>query len=152
MPPQTVRRGALSHLLVAAQLAGVALGCYPVGLVQRGPGAALGLCLVGAVLGLFALGYNRPGNFSIYPQPKAGGRLVTAGPYRFIRHPMYTSLMLMMAGISLYNGHPLNVAGAALVVIVVVTKALIEERLLAAAFPEFAAYRARTWRFVPLLL
>ncbi len=147
-----MRRGALSHALVAAQFAGVALCCYPVGLVHRGPRAALGLCIVGALLGLLALCYNRPPNFSIYPQPKAGARLITAGPYRFIRHPMYTALMLVMAGISLYNGHPVNVAGAALVLVVVVTKALIEERLLAAAFPEFAAYRRRTWRFVPLLV
>lgn len=37
---------------------------------------------------------NRPGNFNIHPSPRVGGTLVTSGPDAWIRHPMYTSLLL----------------------------------------------------------
>ncbi|MDQ3261228.1 MAG: hypothetical protein M3Q00_10690, partial [Pseudomonadota bacterium] len=48
-------------------------------------------------LGIYTLLYNRLGNFNIRPEPKASGRLITSGPYRLIRHPMYSALTLAMA-------------------------------------------------------
>ena len=69
----------LSHALVTAQFAGLALCCLPLGATTRSP-YALGLCLIGALLGIATLLYNRPGNFSVYPEPRQGARLVTSGP------------------------------------------------------------------------
>ena len=139
-----------SHVLVVAQLAGVAAACWPVGLVNRGPAAALVLAALGAVLGLVVLAYNRPGNFSIYPEPKPGLRLVTDGPYAVVRHPMYAALVTMMIGVAAFNGHLANFLGAALTAVAVAGKALREERLLAREIPGYLGYRARTrWRIVP---
>lgn len=56
---------------------------------------------MGLVLGAWALAANRPGNFNITPNPRPHGHLVTTGLYRWIRHPMYTSVMLCAAAISL---------------------------------------------------
>lgn len=147
-----VSRAWYSHVLVLGQLTGIALACYPVGWINRGSVAYLGVCALGTVLGLLALYYNRPGNFGIYPEVRPDTQLVTVGPYRLIRHPMYSSLIVMMGGVSLYNGHPLNFAGAALVAAVVIGKALIEERLLPAVFPEYTDYQTRTKRFVPFVI
>ena len=49
------------------------------------------------MLAVWALAANRPGNFNIRPTPRPGGALVTSGPYRWVRHPMYTSVLMAAA-------------------------------------------------------
>jgi len=147
----TPERRPLSHLLVFLQLIGVALSCYPVGLTNRGPWSALALCVLGTAGGVYALLHNRIGNFGVYPEPRPGTALVTTGPYRWIRHPMYSSLLVMMAGVAVFNLAPVNFLGLSLVAAAVAAKASIEERLLTQRFPQYCAYAARTRRFVPFL-
>ncbi len=141
-----------SWLLVSAQLAGVALAVWPWPVEARGPLAALAPCVAGAALGVWTLAHNRVGNFSIFPEPKAAARLITTGPYARVRHPMYGALLLMMAGIALWNAHGLNATGFVLVLAAVTGKAAREERLMTERFPEYAQYRQRTRRFVPWVL
>ena len=62
---------------------------------------------------------------------------------------MYSGLLLMMAGIATYNLHALNFLGVAMVAVAVLGKARIEEHVLQLRFPEYAAYAARTPRFLP---
>ena len=140
-----------SHVLVASQLAGVVGCCVPYPDPARGPVLALALCVAGAGLGLAALWHNRPGNFSVYPEPRRGARLVTSGPYSLVRHPMYAALVSMTAGIALYNAGATNAVAFGLVAVVVAIKARREERHLLARFAEYEGYAARTRRFVPLL-
>src|SRR5512134_3536099 len=64
------------------------------------PAACL-LLLASAAVGIAALAANRPGNFNIRPEPKAGGRLVTSGIYRWIRHPMYGAVLLALLAATL---------------------------------------------------
>jgi len=139
----------LSHIQVATQLTGVALSCYPVGLVNRGAPWWLLLCLAGTAFGLWALFHNRIGNFRVYPEPRPGAELITTGPYRLVRHPMYSALIVMMAGIAGYNGHALNAAGLVLVAVAVTGKAIREERFLAGHFRDYRNYAAGTPRFIP---
>lgn len=80
--------------------------------------------------------------------PTAGG-LVTVGPYRFIRHPIYASICFFcIAGVI---GH-WSIA-AAFCLLVVFAGALIrmiaEERILTLEYPGYGAYAARTNRIVP---
>jgi len=140
-----------SHLLVILQVVFLVLSCYPVGLTNTGSVYFLLLCAAGAGLGLFVLYYNRPSNFAVYPEVRVEARLVTQGPYKYVRHPMYVALVLMMVGIAGYNGHWINFAGAAGIATVVYLKSLREEDLLQQAFAEYAEYRARTARFLPRL-
>ena len=144
-----IRRPLGSHLLVAGQFAFIALSCYPKGWHNAGGPGWLLICLGGALLGVTALYYNGPGTFSVYPEVRAGARLVTDGPYRRIRHPMYTALMLMMAGVAAFNGHWLNFVAAAALCPVLVAKARREEKILATVFDGYAGYAAATKRFVP---
>jgi hypothetical protein len=87
--------------------------------VNRGLALALALCALGAASGLYALAHNRLGILGIYPELPPDAELITSGPYRWVRHPMYTSLMLMMFGIALYNLHIINLLGVVLVASVV---------------------------------
>ncbi|HEU4333792.1 MAG TPA: isoprenylcysteine carboxylmethyltransferase family protein [Candidatus Eisenbacteria bacterium] len=84
---------------------------------------------------------------------KVGQRLVTHGPYRWVRHPLYTAGLALLACLSLIAANWLllgmtAVAGVAIAGAVVP----LEERALLAAFgAEYEAYRARTGRFLPRL-
>lgn len=102
-------------------------------------------------LAVWTLTHNRLGNFNIHPTPKASGVLVTTGPYRWIRHPMYTSLLLG-AGALASMSSPLAawLAWSALAVVLFL-KSTLEEHWLCAHYPGYAAYRLVSKRFVPWL-
>lgn len=139
----------LSHAQVALQLGGVVLACYPVGMQNRGSPWWLALCLAGLIFGLWALFHNRIGNFGVYPEPKSHAELITTGPYRLVRHPMYSALIVMMLGVAAYNGHLLNGLGFMLVIAAVTGKAVREERFLRSRFPDYDQYAGGTPRFIP---
>lgn len=80
-------------------------------------------------------------------------RLVESGIYRFIRHPMYGSLILLGLGIFLKRVTALTSALAFVVVIALFLTALIEEGEMRARFgEEYTVYRRRTKMFIPFLL
>lgn len=110
--------------------------------------AALLLWAAAAALGLNAL-WNLRNVFRVAPTPRTDGVLVEAGVYRRLRHPMYTAVVLVVAGIAVTrpDAAVLAVAGANLVFYL--AKARYEEGLLLARFPGYAAYRRRTIGVVP---
>ena len=143
--------GALVVLQLALIVALIALGALAF-VRGRAPPAAWIPLVAGFALVLWALAWNRPGNFNVRPTPRAGGRLVEHGPYRWIRHPMYSAVMLCgvaaaWAAASLFAWLAVVALAAVLAV-----KAALEERWMLAAHPGYAAYRARTRRFVPFVL
>ena len=103
------------------------------------------------VLGLWSLGYNRWGNFNIRPELRSGARLVTGGPYRWIRHPMYASVLLGVGALVYADARPWRVVLLVALLLVLMTKAAREEAYLRAAFPDYSAYASRTWRLVPFI-
>ena len=115
------------------------------------PAAAFMLALASGALAAWTLVHNRPGNFNIRPAPKAHGLLVTTGPYRWIRHPMYTSMLLGAAALA-WPSRPLFgwVAWSTLAILLVVKSAL-EERWMRAKHPGYANYMLRSKRFLPWL-
>lgn len=84
------------------------------------------------------------------PSPVADGELVRSGLYRFVRHPIYTAVLLAVAGAVLRYA---SLAGLVLLVAAGVffdRKAAHEERLLEAAHPQYREYRQQVpARFVP---
>ncbi len=81
----------------------------------------------------------------------AGGGLVTRGPYRWLRHPIYASVIwFIWAGVA---AHPTRRNGvlAALVTVFLAVRMIAEEKLLAKCYPEYPEYARRTARIVPFL-
>lgn len=138
----------LQFLLLGALALGAALVAGPSG----APAIAWLLGIAGLALGAWAVTCNRPGNFNIRPEPRAGGHLVVAGPYRWIRHPMYTAVLAVAAACALAIGSVWGWAGVLALAGVLVAKANVEARAMLAAHAGYGAYRARTKRFVPWLV
>lgn len=77
-------------------------------------------------------------------------RVVSSGPYAFVRHPMYSGVMLFFAGVSLLLGSWWGLAIAPLFVALLAVRARIEERALVEGLPDYADYAARVrYRLVP---
>jgi protein-S-isoprenylcysteine O-methyltransferase Ste14 len=106
--------------------------------------------LAGAILGVLAvrdLGRNR----SSHPQPRPESAHVETGTYSLVRHPLYTSLILLTFGWSTaWNSFPGMLAAAALGILLD-QKASLEERYLRERFPGYREYAARVKRFLPWL-
>ena len=111
--------------------------------------ALLIIQLFGFGLGLWAVLSMRIGNFHILPDPFIWSRLVTSGPYRLIRHPMYLGSWLFPVGLTLLTG---SLASAGVCVVILVFYFIVsrhEERLLLAKHgSEYRDYMAE----VPMLL
>jgi len=91
------------------------------------------------------------GHFTINVTALAEHRLVTAGPYRLLRHPAYTGTLLSLCGLGLAVGNALSLVllvGFPLVALLI--RMRVEEAMLESVFGEdYLAYRQRTWRLVP---
>lgn len=143
-----------ARLLVAVQfglLATIALlpgrADWPV------PRALAVACTVAAGLGvvvmvLAASGLGR--GLTAAPLPNAHAQLRTGGLYRFVRHPIYSGLLLLMGSITVASGSAWRLLALGLLVALLTAKARWEETRLAARFPGYRRYAARTPRFVPL--
>jgi len=137
----------LQFLTLAAQLilAAQAFSDGPI------PSGALALAGSSLALGLWALLANRPGNFNIHPAPKLNGHLVREGPYRMIRHPMYTALMGVGVALGWITDSFPGWMLCLTLVCVLSIKALLEEWMLVRHYPDYAPYRSRTRAFIPFL-
>lgn len=120
-------------------------------LMHRAWPVTLFLLAMSVVLGVWTLGFNRWGNFNIRPELRHGARLVTGGPYRWIRHPMYASVLLASGAVLYADPRWWRIALFVALVVVLIVKAAREEQYLRAAFPEYASYASRTWRLVPYI-
>jgi protein-S-isoprenylcysteine O-methyltransferase Ste14 len=113
------------------------------------PGVATWLLwLASGVLGLWTLSVNRLGNFNIHPEPRSDGRLVKDGPYQWVRHPMYSAVLLLAAGCSVWLASTAGWVLFAALFAVLIGKASLEEQWLLQRYPGYADYRQRTKRFI----
>jgi protein-S-isoprenylcysteine O-methyltransferase Ste14 len=77
-------------------------------------------------------------------------RVISSGPYAFVRHPMYSGIMLFFVGVPLLLGSWWGVAIAPVFAILFAIRARIEERALVEGLPDYADYAARVrYRLVP---
>lgn len=77
--------------------------------------------------------------------------LIEKGPYAYIRHPLYSGVLLMLTGMALYCGRRVCIIVFLYCFFGVYFKAQMEERLLAKTFPAYAEYKRRTKALVPFI-
>ncbi len=89
--------------------------------------------------------------FTPYPRPLASGELVDRGPYRIVRHPIYSAGLLFFAGYSLYAG-VLALIVTVVLGVVWALKARVEEGFLRERYADYDEYASRVrFRLVPFL-
>ncbi len=77
-------------------------------------------------------------------------QLITTGPYLLVRHPMYTSFLVMMVGVTLMTGNWYVFVPLWIYTILLVARVPIEEQLMLDTFGDtYRQYQARTKRFIP---
>ena len=118
------------------------------------PAFDIGRVLAGGIGtdGLLGTCCHSAGQLQHPADPRSGGTLVTSGPYRWIRHPMYTSVLLAAAGAAVMSHQSLDVLLWLALLAVLVAKAGIEERALMVRYPSYQDYKTRTTRFLPWLV
>lgn len=114
--------------------------------------AAAILCLCGLGCCLWAravLGRNWSGTVTL----KENHELIVRGPYRLVRHPIYTGLLAMLLATALEQGHIAGIIGLVLAFISFWIKLSDEEEVMTKQFPDqYAAYAGRVRRIIPFLL
>jgi protein-S-isoprenylcysteine O-methyltransferase Ste14 len=118
--------------------------------------------LIGAVLGiaLTAIGLwiaiaariTLAGNWSAAVEIKEDHALIRSGPYRHVRHPIYSGLLLALLGSALTLNRWSAVLGFVLIFASLWLKARHEEKGLRQALPDYAAYARETAALIPFLL
>ena len=114
--------------------------------------AAAILCLCGLGFCLWAravLGRNWSGTVTL----KENHELIVRGPYRLVRHPIYTGLLAMLIATAIQQGHIAGMIGLILVFVSFWIKLNDEEEVMRKQFPDqYAAYRERVKRIIPFIL
>jgi protein-S-isoprenylcysteine O-methyltransferase Ste14 len=114
------------------------------------PASVIGTVLKNAGLALVIwAGLNLGRNLTPLPKPKSDAQLVVSGLFAWMRHPIYTALMLLTFGSSLERGHLIALILSACLAVLLEFKSRREEAWLLEQFSEYAAYRSRVKKFFP---
>lgn len=108
-----------------------------------------GLVLLGAGLGFWAIWHMRRSHLSVLPDLPLTAKLITSGPYRWLRHPMYSAVLIVTSSGWVAAPNPTDIFMWLILALVLDMKAKIEEAKLQTRFPDFADYKKRSWRLVP---
>jgi protein-S-isoprenylcysteine O-methyltransferase Ste14 len=136
-------------LLVAVVAAGWSLGPDWSGSLRLA-GVVVGVVLItGGIVLAFRGVVDLRGALTPLPRPRDGAELVETGAYAFVRHPIYGGLILAAFGWAIVRASIVAVALAAVLAAFLRLKSAREEAWLQQHFPAYAAYRARTRRFIP---
>lgn len=108
--------------------------------------------IVFAAIGLFAIALailqlNK--NLTPFPTPKENGTLIQTGLYKFVRHPIYSGIILTALGFGFYDGSFWKIAVGFSLWILFYFKSKYEERLLTNQFSDYKEYKKNTGRFFP---
>ncbi|MBM4264599.1 MAG: isoprenylcysteine carboxylmethyltransferase family protein [Deltaproteobacteria bacterium] len=145
-----VAQGALFLLIVFGPRAGAGWPFAAAPYDWLGSISGIALIATGGLLsfaGIFGLGRN----LTPLPRPKETASLVQSGPYRIVRHPIYSGLIMVVLGWGMTAHDWLLLVYAVLTLVFFDVKSRREERWLKEKFPEYGDYQARVRKLIPLV-
>ena len=113
----------------------------------------MGVPLAVAGIALFAWMFRHLGlNVTSTSMPRDKATLVTSGPYRWIRHPMYSAALILVLAAALLTANVIVAIGGAIMFALLAARSRLEEQRLVEKFGEaYRDYQNRTGRFMPHL-
>ena len=110
------------------------------------------LLAISGFLAFWAMAVMKFGNFNIVPNPVVDGTMVSHGPYKLIRHPMYTSLLILGVGMFLKLISWQSIILLIIIIIALHITCKVEEKEMLKKFgDEYKAYISKTKMFIPYL-
>ncbi|MBP8252648.1 MAG: isoprenylcysteine carboxylmethyltransferase family protein [Herpetosiphon sp.] len=109
----------------------------------------LALEVLGVLIGIWGVWSMRVSKVNVLPDVRPDAQLVTHGIYRWIRHPMYSGLLLMSLALVIAYFTWWRLLVWLILLVNLWLKASYEESLLVRHFPDYAAYKQRTKRLIP---
>jgi len=110
--------------------------------------------LISSILGfiiVFIALFNLDKSLTAFPTPKNNSELITSGLYKYVRHPIYTGILLTVFAYSIYSASIPRLIISLMLLILLYFKTNYEEHKLSEKYPDYSAYKARTGRFIPNL-
>jgi protein-S-isoprenylcysteine O-methyltransferase Ste14 len=112
--------------------------------------AALAIAIIGLlVIAVAILQLNK--NLTPFPTPKENGTLIQTGLYKFVRHPIYSGIILTTLGFGFYDGSWWKIVIGFALWFLFFFKSKYEETLLTNQFDDYKNYKKITGRFFPFL-
>mgnify|MGYP001557942077 FL=1 len=90
-------------------------------------------------------------HLSIFPDVAKDATLLSHGPYKFIRHPMYTSLLILTLAVIIENFSLLRVMLWFALLCDLLFKLHYEEQLLSEKFQKYSGYKMHSWKLIPFI-
>lgn len=115
------------------------------------PLAAVILLALAVALMAWSIAVMSTARLRIFPEPDAHTRLVKNGPYRLIRHPMYTALLLGCIGLVLADNSWWRWLLVCMLAGILIIKLRYEESFLQQKFPDYATYRKESYYLLPYI-
>lgn len=107
------------------------------------------LCALGLAFAIWAR-WHLGRNWSGTPSIKEGHELITSGPYRWVRHPIYTGMLLALIGSSLISGFDLIIL--IIYYVMFILRIPVEERYMMQLFPDqYPEYKKTTKKLIPFV-
>ena len=145
-----VAQGVLFVLFLIAVFAGEAVSGVP-GLVFVWI-IGVAVAVAGSALTVWAVVLHGS-RLSPFPFPVDGAPVIDSGPYRYVRHPMYSGIVLFTLGVGLGYGKPIVLLSSLTFLVFFVAKSGHEEDMMVTHMDGYREYRSRVpWRIIPYLV
>ena len=106
---------------------------------------------ISGFLAFWAMYVMKYGNFNIVPTPVDKGVMISQGPYKVIRHPMYTSIFIFAIALLAGQFDYYKLIISLILVADLVVKMIFEEGLLCKHYPGYKYYMKKTKRVIPFV-